>query len=830
MAKGEMLGERLATLPSNEGGLSSAEVTALRARFGPNDILPPARRAWLQILRDTAGDPMIWFLIGVASLYLGLGELPEAATLAVAIVPLLGMDAVLHWRTRASTEGLASRLATVATVYRDGVLGERPAVELVPGDLVRVDAGSPFPADGVVVGGEDLQADESALTGESFPVRKRPLPPVHGARAPCVADEHLAFAGTHLLTGRARVRVAFTGGETLYGEIARSALGGAHARTPLQVALGSLVSVLVGAALVVCAMLAVVRLVQGHGIVDAMLSAVTLAVAALPEEFPVVFTFFLGVGVHRLARAQALVRRAVSVENVGRVTCICSDKTGTITEGRLALAHLHAAAGLSESELLALAACTAPSDSFDPIDAAVRAEFERRGGAPLDAEVAAAFPFAEERRRSTVVLRPGGGGLLAVTKGAPEVVLDVSAGDDRDSWRVLADRLAGEGHKVIACASRTIEAAGWVGGEPDRGFHVAGLLAFEDPVRAGVAGAVAACRRAGIRTLMVTGDHPSTAIAVAREIGLSSGAPRVLVADEVGDGSDRFTARSLMGVDVIARAVPSQKLALVRALQADGEIVAVTGDGVNDVPALQAADVGIAIGERATRSARDVAAIVLLDDNFRTIVRAITEAQQLFRNLQKSFHYLLLIHIPLVVTAALIPLAGYPLLYLPIHIVWLELVMHPTALLVFQETAPAGDPEPPRREQQARFFDRRQWVAIVAGGVLLTAAVAVGFVRSVGVLHDVEHGRAMALATLTLASAALTAALSRLTTLTARMMTLGTVGLSLVLIQSRAAGLLHLRPLHPDDWALAAAVAVGAALTTSLARAPRRPAVVTRPP
>ena len=279
---------------------------------------------------------------------------------------------------------------------------------------------------------------------------------------------------------------------------------------------------------------------------------------------------------------------------------------------------------------------------------------------------------------------------------------------DLDTWRELADRLAGEGHKVIACASRTIDTAGWVGGEPDRGFRIAGLLAFEDPVRRGVAAAVAACRRAGIRTLMVTGDHPGTATAVAREIGLSNGAPRVLVADEVGNGSD---------------------------------------------------------GSRP----------------------------------------------------------------LPIRIVRLELVMHPTALLVFQETAPAGDPEPPRREAQARFFDRRQWVAIVGGGILLTAAVAAGFVRSVGILHDVEHGRAMALATLTLASAALTATLSRLSTPTARLMTLGTVGLSLAPIQSRAAGLLHLRPLHADDWALAAAVAAGAALTTPLSRTARRVALETRP-
>jgi Ca2+-transporting ATPase len=315
---------------------------------------------------------------------------------------------------------------------------------------------------------------------------------------------------------------------------------------------------------------------------------------------------------------------------------------------------------------------------------------------------------------------------------------------------------------------------------------------------------VTRCHEGAIHTIMVTGDHPLTARAVAREIGLGGAEPRVVTGDEVEARVARGEGASLRGVDVIARAAPAQKLALVRALQASGEVVAVTGDGVNDVPALQAADVGVAMGERGTRSAREVASIVLLDDNFRTIVRAIAEGRQLFRNLQLSFFYLLVIHIPLVVTAAFVPLAGFPLLYLPVHIVWLEMIIHPTALLVFQEL-PATERLAPRTGGgPARFFARRDWLVIAVAGALVTASVIAGYLASLGDGASVEHGRAMALAVLTLSSAALTGVLSRLRTWTARAVTAATPALSLVLLQTPAlARLLHVTPLHLEDWALA---------------------------
>ena len=806
----------LARLPDDwraGGGLAAGVADERRRRYGANDIVEALAGGWVELARDTARDPMIWFLGATSAVYLAVGQRTEALTLLLAIIPLVAMDAFLHRRTRASTEGLHSRLASTATIVRDGVARSQPAAAIVPGDLVLVAAGEPFPADGIVIDGADLQADESTLTGEAYPVAKRPPPALLGEGGePLVEHAHWGFAGTRLLTGRASLRVAFTGGETLYGEIVRSAVSGGHPRTPLQSAIQSLVSVLVAAAAVMCLIMAWARLRQGYGWVDALVSAVTLASAALPEEFPVVFTFFLGVGVYRLARRHALVRRAVSVENIGRVSCICSDKTGTITRGRLHLAHLVAAAGIDDARLLALTALASRHDSRDPLDVAILRDAKTTAGDDRG-EAVAVFPFTEGRRRETAVVRRDGGGLIAVAKGAGETVLAMCALSPAEAkeWSERMRALAAEGHRVIACAWRPLDAAAWKGEEIDAGYRFAGLCAFEDPVRDGVARAVTLCREAGIHTIMVTGDHPLTARAVAVEIGLGGARPTIVTGDELEDLAARPEA--LAAVDVIARAAPAQKLALVRGLQAAGHIVAVTGDGVNDVPALQAADVGIAMGERGTRSAREVAAIVLLDDDFGTIVRAIGEGRQLFQNLRLAFEYLLMIHIPLVVTAALIPLAGYPLLYLPIHIVWLEMIIHPSALLVFQDMPASERIARVAAHGRARFFAPRDWVGITAVGGFVTALVVAGFLASLSEGGDVAHGRAMALATLTLSSAAITAALSRLRTATARAVAGGTVALSLGLLEvPPVARLLHLGPLHAVDLVLSAAGAVAAGL------------------
>lgn len=808
--------ERSAALDRLQGldhtaGLSGADVSLRRDLYGRNDITQVGPHRWRELLGETARDPMLWFLATTSVAYFLLGQRAEGAVLLLALLPLLGMDALLHYRTAASTEGLNARLATCATVERDGAVVEVAAAELVPGDLVRVAAGEWFPADGLILAGDAMQADESSLSGESFPVGKQPLPEggAHGSGDVMVPEKHWGFAGTRLLTGEARQRVVWTGAETLYGEIVRSAVRGMGQRTPLQEAIANLVRGLVIGAAAFCLVLAYVRLRQGFGWLDALLSGATLAVAALPEEFPVVFTLFLGVGVSRLAQRKALVRRAVSVENVGRITCICSDKTGTITQGRLDLTHLLPAAGVTESRLLELAQIASRQQSGDPLDDAIRRLSPPGGPRP---ETIAVFPFTEGRRRETAIVRRLDGRLMAVTKGAGELAIamtDLSAGERR-CWTDRAAQYAGEGHKVVGCAWRELE-DDWAGGEPDRAYRWAGLLAFEDPVRDGVPEAIRRCRAAGIRVIVVTGDHPAAAAAVARQIGIGRDV-RVITGDELDALLERGDRQALAALGVIARAVPAQKLGLVRALQAEGEIVAVTGDGVNDVPALQAADVGFAMGQRGTRSAREAAAIVLLDDNFRSIVRAVGEGQQLFDNLRRSFQYLLMVHIPLVLTAAIIPLAGFPLLYLPLHVVWLELVIHPSAILAFQDRRhrrPLGRGSP----SGGRFFALRDWIGITLVGAVVAASVLAFYVHSLDGSLPVEHARANALAALGLSSATLVAGLSRLRTLAARWISGATVLLTALLIQTPGVSeMLHLQALHLDDWIQACGAAGTAGL------------------
>jgi Ca2+-transporting ATPase len=797
------------SLAGEPRGLDSAQVAERRARFGANAIVDAPTGRWLELLGDTARDPMIWLLVGTGILYALIGDRREALVLFGAIVPVVGMDAWLHRRTRLSTQGLRGRLADRATVMRDGTACVIPAVELVPGDLVLLGAGESFPADGLIVRGEALQVDESALTGESFPAHKTPLSVLID---PAVDAIHWGFAGTRLLAGDATLRVVSTGVETLYGEIVRTALEGKRQRTRLQQAIDRLVLMLVVAATLLCIVLGIARLQQGFGLADALLSAVTLAVAAIPEEFPVVFTFFLGVGVFRLAQRQALVRRAVAVEDIGRVSCLCLDKTGTLTEGRLRLAHQVAAEGMPVPELLRLAGLASRAESRDPLDCAI---LQVAGAAEATAERLALFPFAEDRRRETAIWRLASGAgavrVMAVCKGAPETVLARCGLDVAQArhWHGRADELAAT-RKVIACAWRDLDAGEFTGEEPDRDYRFAGLLAFEDPVREGAAEAVRRAHRAGMRLIMVTGDHPANALAVAREVGIGGDDAVAVQGADLEKSILEQGKPFLDRLNVVARALPAQKLALVRALQGAGEIVAVTGDGVNDVPALKAADIGIAMGESATQSAREAGAIVLLDDNLRTIVNAVAEGRQLFRNLRLSFAYLLIVHLPLVGMAALVPLLGYPLLFLPIHIVWLELIIHPTAMLAFQAPADVRRrPDIPRRK--ARFFDAGDWAGIGASGALIAIVLFIGF-RWALESGGIGHARAVALVGLIVAGAGVAALLTGLATRAARLVTSLTLGSVVLFTQWRpAAAALGLQPLHAEDWLVGA---IGGLLAT----------------
>ena len=409
--------------------------------------------------------------------------------------------------------------------------------------------------------------------------------------------------------------------------------------------------------------------------------------------------------------------------------------------------------------------------------------------------------------------------MIAVCKGAPETILARCSIEPAQArhWLGRADELAAA-RRVIACAWRELGTGGFAGGEPDHDYRFAGLLAFEDPLRQGAADAVRRAHRAGVRLVMVTGDHPVNALAVAREVGIAGEASVAVAGADLEQSIAGKGKEFLGGLSVVARALPAQKLVLVRALQGAGEVVAVTGDGVNDVPALKAADVGIAMGESATQSAREAGAIVLLDDNLRTIVNAVAEGRQLFRNLRLSFAYLLIVHLPLVGMAALIPLLGYPLLFLPIHIVWLELIIHPTAMLAFQAPADMRHPDDvPRR--QARFFDAGDWTGIAATGVLVAIVLFTGY-RWALQSGGVEHARAVALVALIVAGAGVAALLTGLATRAARLIAGLTLGSVVLFTQWRpAAEIVGLQPLHAGDWLVGA---VGGLLATAPALLLRR--------
>ncbi len=792
---------RIKSSIASDWSLDAIEVEKRRIQYGANDITEIHTNRWLELALNTIKDPMIWFLIITSILFLILKNYNQAIILFFAIIPLIGIDAFLHWRTQVSTQNLKSRLATFAIIIRNGIENKISIWEIVPGDLVVVSTGMIVPADGIIIAGKNIQIDESTLTGESFPAQKQLLSFLpDGLSDPAVESKHWGFAGTRLLTGTALLRIIYTGKETLYGEIILSALQTLQHRTPLQKAIDKLVFMLIIAATIFCIILAGARFYQGYGIIDALLTAAILAVAALPDEFPLVFTIFLGVGVYRLAKKKALVRRAVSVENIGRITCICSDKTGTITEGYFKLVQWFPTAPFTDRDLLHIARLASRNESGDLLDLAIIEETKQQ---KITTEKAiATFPFTEDRKRETALVSINTSRILAVTKGAPELILSISNISAAVKEIILKQiaTLAATGYKILACAQSHIEKTTELA-EPKNNYQFVGLLAFSDPPRKDAIEAVRHCRESKIHVLMITGDHPETARAIAKNIGLGKGEPKVMIAEDVKHYLQQNDGDYFRKIDVIARAIPLQKFDIVKALQSVGEIVAVTGDGVNDVPALKVSDISIAMGERGTQSAREAADIILLDDNFGTIVNAIAEGRQLFKNLSLSFKYLLMIHIPFVLSAAFIPLLGFPLLYYPIHIVLIELIIHPTALLVFQDLPKEGKLTPIQRHKKIQFFSWKDKLGILLVGTFSTALVILGFIFILHITKNVEHARALTFAILCFTSIAITIGLSSLRIWITRIIISAIIIILILLMQfSFSAKFLYFTPLHIDDW------------------------------
>ena len=769
-------------------------------RYGPERRLPAAL-GWLWRI---ATDPMVVLLVAAGSVYVLAGERTDAIAAFVAVIPIAALGVALEWRTARALDELRRLGAPTARACRDGRLVEIPADQVVRGDLVEVREGDIVPADGVLAAGT-LHVDESPLTGESEPLAKSPA-----------ADAEV-FAGTRVLSGRADVSVTATGMRSRYGAIAELLAAARPPLTPLQVVIKRLFGLLTAVALAVCMAVVAFELARGTTPSQAFIAGIGLAMAAIPEEIPVVSTLYLGIGAWRLARDHALIRRLASVETLGTTTVICTDKTGTLTEGRVRLVAARPS-GATEIDLLRAAALASDPEPFDPLDRAIIAAARERAVADAErSRLLREHPFDPIAK---YVSRVWSGSDVAMTyaKGSPETIVRLAMAEGPASAAALeeAEHLASAGYRLIAVAAGPADPAGDGRSADERRLRYLGLLAFADPVRPDAIAALETCRAAGIRVVIVTGDHPATAAAVARAFGIVTAAHHVRSGAEVDAASDAELGAMVREVRVFARTRPDQKLRIVRALRAAGEVVAVTGDGINDGPALREAHIGVAMGLSGTAVAREAATLVLLDDDFGTIVRSVEDGRRIFDNLGRAISYLIAFHIPLVLAALLIPVLGAPLMLLPLHLVWLEVIVHPTASLVFEaDPAEPGLMRRPPRTAASLLPSRDDTVLALLRGGALTAGVIALFLAALA--QGEEVARAIAVTSLVVGQTLLVLTaragnepvwrVRRRNVVLPFVVGLTLLSVAIIPLVGPLAQVLHMRPLDLGGWAAAAAVA-----------------------
>lgn len=681
---------------------------------------------------------MVLLLLAAAAVYAAVGNVTDAAVSLVALVAITLVTFVLEQRTERALGVLRDLASPTARVWRDGTLRVVPARELVPGDLVEVREGDILPADGVAEGGMLLKTDESSLTGESQPVDRAQGDPL--------------FAGTTVLAGRGRIVIQATGAATRYGRIGTLLARIDEPASPLLLGIRRLVLTFGVVAIACCLAVAGFELARGGDLAGALVAGISLAIATIPEELPMVFTLYMSLGAWRLARERALIRRLPKVETLGATTVIATDKTGTLTTGRVELVALVDAAGQAVSgdaarELIRVAALASDRDGHDPLDDAIFRFVPPGLDAAQGLILSRSHPFdAAGRHVSQAWLGDGASRIFA--KGALEPMLDRVGADaaTRASAEAANARLAAKGMRVLALAASDPGPLTGDRAADERGLRYRGLVAFADPIREGVREALEECRGAGVRVIMMTGDHPLTAQAVGTDLGFTGEA---IVGGAVLDKSDGEVEALVGAATIFARMEADEKHRLVRALHARHEVVAMTGDGTNDAPALREADIGIAMGRRGTDVARSAATLVLLDDNFATIVRAIREGRRIFENIRRAFAYLVAFHVPLLLVALVVPLAGAPLMLLPVHLVWLEIIVHPTASLVFEADPAEADlmRRPPRPVAQ-ELIAPRALVRPLALGTTLALAVLAIYLGALDQGRGEAVARALAIATL----------------------------------------------------------------------------------
>jgi len=814
-------------------GLSDDEVASRIARYGFNELPFSKPRSLIRITLEVVREPMLLLLLACGSTYLLLGDVQEAIILLIFVAVVIAITLYQERKTERALEALRDLSSPRALVVRAGERKRIAGRDVVPGDILILSEGDRVPADAVLVSAVNLATDESLLTGESVPVRKQAVSSDTDMARPGGDDLPFVFSGTLVVRGTGFAVAKATGVQTELGKIGKSLREVEQEPTLLQKETRRMVRVLALAGLTLCALLVVIYGLTRGAWLRGFLAALTLAMAILPEELPVVLTVFLALGAWRMSRNRVLTRRVAAIEMLGAATALCVDKTGTLTMNRMSVTRLYAKGDTYDfskqsvsavpeqfHELAEFAMLASQPDPFDPMDRAIRRLGDQalQGTEHLHAswKVVREYPLAQSLLAiSEVWVSPDSGQFVIAAKGAPEAVVELCHLPEQDAAHLNEGvaRMAAEGLRVLGVAKARFSGTTLPNQQHDFEFEFLGLIALADPVRPTVPNAIQECQTAGIRVIMITGDYPGTAISIAQQIGLES-VDGAITGPEVAAMDDRTLRDRVAKASVFARSVPEQKLQLVNALKANGEIVAMTGDGVNDSPALKAAHIGIAMGKRGTDVAREAADLVLLDDDFSSIVQAVRLGRRIFDNLKKAMAYIFAIHVPIAGLSLCAVLFRWPLILAPVHVAFLELIIDPACSIVFEaEEEEADIMQRPPRSATEHLFNRPMVVMSLLQGfgvlVILLAIFAVAFYRGQGE----EDARALTFTALVIANVALIVTnrswsrtiLAILRTPNPAMWWVvgsALVFLALVLYVPFLKALFHFSTLHPYDIAL----------------------------
>ena len=725
-------------------GLTEAEAAARLEAEGFNELPTARKRRLLETAWEVLREPMILLLVGAGVIYFFLGELRDSIVLLASILVVVGIDLYQQRKTEHALEALRDLSSPRALVVRDGRQTRIAGREVVRGDIVIVSEGDRVPADGVVLSAVNLSVDESLLTGESVAVRKTAAAEAPGAVGrPGGDDLPFVFSGTLVVQGQGFAEIRATGSKTELGKIGKALRSLEPEATRLQAEVNRLAGILATLGLSLCGIIAVVYGLTRESWVNGLLAGITAAMSLLPEEFPVVLTVFLALGAWRISQKHVLTRRGNAIEALGSATVLCVDKTGTLTQNRMEAQKLFAAGqtldvhaqmdALPEAfhELLEYSILASKRNPLDPMEIA----FQQFGSRSLsntehlhhDWDLVQEYPLSPDLLSMSRAWRPRhGDGYVIAAKGAPEAiaVLCQLSPDDVAEVTARASMMAAEGLRILGVARCQWQQTQLPGRQQDLPFTFVGLVGLADPIRPEVPAAVEECYRAGIRVIMITGDYSGTAQSIARQVGIEA-VEQVLTGADLESMDEAALREHVRSTNIFARMVPEQKLRLVNALKANGEVVAMTGDGVNDAPALKAAQIGIAMGGRGTDVAREAADLVLLDDAFSSIVEAIRQGRRIFDNLRKAMSFVFAVHVPIAGIALIPILAKWPLILMPVHVVFLELIIDPACSIAFE--AEPGEPglmeRPPRNPRDPLLSPRRIILSSMQGASVLLVVI-----------------------------------------------------------------------------------------------------------